>query len=177
MNYMFPSLRRRIMGVIKNEPILKIWRWQRASRKSDYYYYKAHNGGNLIEKLLYIYWISLRNSRGAKLGIETCTLNIGKGLMIYHYTGGIVTNCTAGENLHLHGNNCMGNNGEGTTINPTFGNNVIIGVGAKVIGNVHIADNVKIAAGSVVVKDIDEPGCTVAGIPAKIVRHAERENG
>ena len=48
----------------------------------------------------------------------------------------------------------------------------MLGVGAKVIGAVRVANNVKIAAGAVVVKNILEEGCTVAGIPAKIVKHA-----
>ena len=52
----------------------------------------------------------------------------------------------------------------------------MLGVGAKIIGNVKIADNVRIAAGAVVVKDIIENGCTVAGIPAKIIKHKNHED-
>lgn len=173
-DYMFPTRMRQIMGHIKHEPIMSIWRWQKASRMSDYYHYRAENIGGLLDKILYLYWIGRRNRIGEKLGIELQTTEIGKGLFIYHFGGGIVANGQWGENVHLHGNNCIGNGGPGQHIPPTLGNNIMVGVGAKIIGDVRIADNVRIAAGAVVVKDIDEAGCTVAGIPAKIVRHATK---
>ena len=173
--YMFPTRMRRLMGLIKHEPIMSIWRWQKASRKSDYYHFRVENGGSIFDKIKYIYWISRRNRLGEKLGIELQTENIGKGLFIYHFGGGIVAYGKWGENIHLHGNNCIGNGGPGQHIPPTLGNNVMVGVGAKIIGDVHIADDVKIAAGAVVVKDIPEPGCTVAGVPAKIVKHKYQE--
>ena len=50
-----------------------------------------------------------------------------------------------------------------------IGNNVLIGAGAKIIGNVKIGDNVKIGANAVVVNDIPS-NCTVVGVPAKIVK-------
>lgn len=171
-DYMFPTRMRRIMGYIKHEPIMSIWRWQKASRTSDYYHYRVENGGGLLDKILYLYWIGRRNRIGEKLGIELQTTKIGRGLFIFHFGGGIVANGIWGENIHLHGNNCIGNGGPGQHIPPTLGNNIMVGVGAKIIGDVRIADNVKIAAGAVVVKDIDEPGCTVAGVPAKIVKHS-----
>lgn len=49
----------------------------------------------------------------------------------------------------------------------TIGDNVFIGTGAKIIGDISIANNVVIGANSVVCKSIEEPGITVAGIPAK----------
>ena len=170
--YMFPTKWRRIMGYIKHEPIMSIWRWQKASRYSDFYHYRAENEGTIIDKLRYLYWITRRNRLGEKLGIELQTTEIERGLFIYHFGGGIVANGKWGKNVHLHGNNCIGNGGPGHHIPPTLGNNVMVGVGAKIIGDVHIADNVKIAAGAIVVKDILEPGCTVAGVPAKIVKHS-----
>ena len=52
---------------------------------------------------------------------------------------------------------------------PTLGNNVIVGSGAKVLGNIAIGDNVRIGAGSVVIKPVP-CNCTVTGVPAKIVK-------
>lgn len=52
---------------------------------------------------------------------------------------------------------------------PIIGNRVFIGAGAQIIGNVEIADDVVIGANAVVIKDITEPGITVAGVPAKKV--------
>lgn len=68
----------------------------------------------------------------------------------------------------MHGNNCIGNSHEEDDC-PVIGNNVRLGVGAKVIGNIYIADNVTIAAGAVVTKSCFEKGVTLAGIPAKII--------
>lgn len=72
-----------------------------------------------------------------------------------------------GRDCHLHGNNCIGNAGQGLEECPVIGNNVMLGVGAKVIGAIKIADNIKIAAGAVVVTSFEEEGITIGGIPAK----------
>ena len=66
----------------------------------------------------------------------------------------------------LHGDNCIGNNGKDDGC-PVIGNNVDIGVGAKIIGNVYIADDCKIGAGAIVVKSCKEKGKTLIGCPAK----------
>lgn len=52
---------------------------------------------------------------------------------------------------------------------PTIQSGVMIGAGAKVLGPITIGKNAKIAAGAVVVKDVD-PNCTVVGVPGEIVR-------
>ena len=91
---------------------------------------------------------------------------------IYH-GGSIIINpaVRAGKNCSLHGANCIGNNGLTPDV-PRLGDGVDLGYGAVVIGNVEIADNVKIGANAVVNRSVLEPGCTVAGVPAKIVKHA-----
>ena len=55
----------------------------------------------------------------------------------------------------------------GSTCAPQIGNNVFIGSGAKIIGDIRIADDVAIGAQALVVKSILESGITVGGIPAK----------
>src|ERR1043166_9605994 len=52
---------------------------------------------------------------------------------------------------------------------PTIGNNVVIGTGAKILGNIRIGDNVKVGAGSVVVHPVPDHS-TVVGIPGRVVR-------
>jgi serine O-acetyltransferase len=52
---------------------------------------------------------------------------------------------------------------------PTLGHNVVVGVGAKVLGNIKIGDHVKIGGGSVVIHSVPDH-CTVVGVPAEIVR-------
>lgn len=54
---------------------------------------------------------------------------------------------------------------------PTLGENVVVGAGAKVLGNILIGNEVRIGAGSVVLKDVPSD-CTVVGIPGRIVYRA-----
>lgn len=170
--YMFKSCRRKLMAAIKAEPTYLIMRWQNVARMTDYYYDLSHTKGGLINKILYLWYISRRNRLARRLGLEIGTKNISKGLFVYHYSGGCVVNEASiiGENCHFHGNNCIGNAGPHDLRCPIIGNNVIIGVGAKIIGAVKIANNIKIAAGAVVVHSFEEEGITIAGIPAKKVK-------
>ncbi|KAF0190615.1 MAG: serine O-acetyltransferase [bacterium] len=57
---------------------------------------------------------------------------------------------------------------------PTLGNNIVVGCGAKILGNIKIGDNCQIGANSVVIKDVP-PSSTVVGIPARIVLHEGRK--
>ena len=94
----------------------------------------------------------------------------GQGIMIDHATGVVV-----GETA-LVGNNCsflhavtLGGSGKETgDRHPKIGENVLIGAGAKVLGNITVGDGSRIAAGSVVLHDVPAH-VTVAGVPAKIV--------
>lgn len=89
--------------------------------------------------------------------------------MIFHYNVVINAGSIIGVNCHLHGDNCIGNDGK-TDECPRIGDNVSLGVGAKVIGNVTIANNIKIAAGAVVVHSFLEEGITIGGVPAKKIK-------
>ena len=91
----------------------------------------------------------------------------GPGLSIAHY-GTIVVSTAArvGKNCRLHeGVNIGATNGSSRA--PQIGDNVFIGTGAKIIGDITIADDVAIGANAVVVKSIQEQGITVGGVPAK----------
>ncbi|MDB4586226.1 hypothetical protein OAE01_02040 [Akkermansiaceae bacterium] len=92
-----------------------------------------------------------------------------EGLRIFHY--GIVVNPKAriGKNCKLHGNNCIGNNGTDPGA-PIIGDDVDIGFGAVVIGNVVIPDGTVIGANAVVCRSIEGDGHVVVGIPAKIIQ-------
>ncbi|MCC8153176.1 MAG: hypothetical protein LIP01_02525 [Tannerellaceae bacterium] len=72
-----------------------------------------------------------------------------------------------GKYCKLHGNICIGNDGLSMEA-PIIGDNVDIGVGAKIIGNVKVANNIIIGAGSIVVKDCDKEGVW-AGVPSKFL--------
>jgi len=98
---------------------------------------------------------------------------IGKGIMIDH-AHSIVIGETAvvGNNVSmLHSVTLGGTGKEEEDRHPKIGNGVLIGAGAKVLGNIKIGDCSRIAAGSVVLEEV--PTCkTVAGIPARIVGEA-----
>ena len=166
--YMFQTCVRRICACIKREPAWLILKWQILSRTVDYYNYRLKHSPSIIEKVKYLYFIRKRNIWGARLGLEIGTENIAPGLLVYHFAGGCVVNggSVIGKNCHLHGNNCIGNAGPHDLRCPIIGDNVMVGVGAKIIGNVKIANGIKIAAGAVVVHSFDEPNITIAGVPA-----------
>ncbi len=72
----------------------------------------------------------------------------------------------------LHGDNCIGNDGAQDK-NPVLGDNVELGFGAIVIGDITIASNTIIGAGAVVNRSIDEEGCTCVGVPARKIQPGE----
>ena len=136
-------------------------------RLTEYHY---NNRSRILHKVLYAFCRRRKNVLGRRLGIEMWENTFDSGLMIYH-AGNIVINGGAriGKNCKLHGSNCVGNNGR-TLDTPVLGDNVRLGVGAKVIGNVQLADNVTVAAGAVVVHSCMIPGAVLAGVPAKCVK-------
>lgn len=143
-----------------------IYRYVKLLRKTEYY----HNVQGAWHKLMYILYRRRKNRLGMKLGIEIWDNTFDEGLTIYH-AGNIVINGMSkiGKNCKLHGSNCIGNDGKSLAA-PVIGDNVRIGVGAKVIGDVHIADDIIIAAGAVVIDSCDIKGATLAGVPAKVVK-------
>lgn len=94
--------------------------------------------------------------------------DIGKGFRIHHF-GGVIfhSNVKMGENCTVYQGVTLGDKG-GWGNPPTIGNNVLIGAGAKVLGDIIIGDNVAIGANAVVLSSIP-PNSIAAGIPAKVV--------
>jgi len=95
---------------------------------------------------------------------------IGKGVMIDHATSVVIgETAVVGDDCSLLHEVTLGGTGAShEDRHPKVGRGVLIGAGAKVLGNIKIGDNARIAAGSVVLKPVPA-GCTVAGVPAKIV--------
>lgn len=155
-------------AIVVGHPLVYIMRWQLASRKFDWYSSRPRTLFNLIP---YVFWLRRSNALARKIGVEINTKNIEKGFLLYH-TGATVINggSVVGANLRLHGNNCIGNGGPHNLKCPKIGNNVVVGVGAKIFGDIEIADNVRIGAGAVVNKSILEEGALVVGVPGRIVK-------
>jgi serine O-acetyltransferase len=97
------------------------------------------------------------------------SVKIGKGFYIGHFGGIIVhSDVQIGENFSIGPGVVLGTRGLGNKGVPQIGNNVYIGVGAKVLGNVKVGNNVKIGANAVVIKDVPD-NATVIGIPARLI--------
>ena len=139
------------------------------SFKAIWKYRKAHR---LYEKGHYFLarWISQRAAR--KTGIEIHPgAKIGKGLFIDHGHGVVIGETTIiGDNVTLYQGVTLGGTGKETgKRHPTLEDNVMVSVGAKVLGSFTIGENSKIGAGSVVLKEVP-PNSTVVGVPGRVVK-------
>jgi len=95
---------------------------------------------------------------------------IGHGLFLDHATGFVMGETAVIENdcSIMQAVTLGGTGKDNEDRHPKIGNRVLIGAGAKILGNIKIGDGAKIASGSVVLKAVPE-NCTVAGVPAKPV--------
>ena len=130
------------------------------------------------------HWLWKNNRRDLALYIQSLSSSVfqtdinpaavfGKGIFIDHATGLVVgETARIGDNVSiLHGVTLGGTGKTGGDRHPKIGNGVLIGAGAKVLGNITVGDCSRIAAGSVVLEAIP-PRKTVAGVPARIVGEA-----
>jgi serine O-acetyltransferase len=104
---------------------------------------------------------------------------IGRRFFIDHGMGVVIgETAEIGDDCLLYQGVTLGGTGnEKGKRHPTLGNGVVVGTGAKVLGNIKIGDHVKIGAGSVVVHPVPDHS-TVVGIPGRVVRtRVENENG
>lgn len=98
---------------------------------------------------------------------------IGQGVFIDHGMGVVIGETAIIGNYALiyQGVTLGGTGKESGKRHPTLGENVVVGAGAKVLGNIAIGDNVRIGAGSVVLRDVPS-SCTVVGVPGRIIYRA-----
>ncbi len=95
---------------------------------------------------------------------------IGQGVFIDHGMGVVIgeTAIVGNYTLIYQGVTLGGTGKETGKRHPTLGENVVVGAGAKVLGNLQIGNNVRIGAGSVVLRDVPSD-CTVVGVPGRII--------
>ncbi len=149
-----------------------IWRYLRLLRTAEY----VHNcKTKSIYKLTTEKYLAFRLDRlGLVLGFDIPLNVFGPGLRIVHY-GTIIVNSNArvGANCELHNLVHIAQNlhnaqkGAESDQAPKIGDNVFIGPGARVLGDITIADGIVIGANSVVTKSFYETNITVAGAPAR----------
>lgn len=98
---------------------------------------------------------------------------IGRRFFIDHGEGVVIGETSIiGDDVLMYQQVTLGGTGKDTgKRHPTIGNNVILGAGAKILGNIDIGDFVRIGAGSVVIEDVPQHS-TVVGVPGRIVQRA-----
>jgi len=129
-------------------------------------YRVGHRLWNAGRKDLALYLQSLV-SRFLQLDIHPAS-KIGRGIMIDHATGIVIgETAVVGNNCSLlHGVTLGGSGNEEGDRHPKIGSGVMIGANATILGNISVGDCARIAAGSVVLKDVP-PRRTMAGVPAR----------
>ena len=106
-----------------------------------------------------------------KTGISILPGSFGEGLTIYHHGSIVVNRATkVGKNCCIMNNVNIGANG-GSDKAPVIGDNVYIGPGAVIYGDITIADGCYIGANAVVNKSFNEPYSVIAGVPAKVIKY------
>jgi serine O-acetyltransferase len=115
------------------------------------------------------FYLQSRSSEIFQVDIHPAT-RIGAGIFVDHGTGIVIgeTAVIGDEVSMLQGVTLGGTGAEQGDRHPKIGKGVLLGAGAKVLGNITIGDYAKIASGSVVLKPVP-PGCTAAGVPARLV--------
>jgi serine O-acetyltransferase len=95
---------------------------------------------------------------------------LGKGIFIDHGMGVVIgETAIVGDDALIYQGVTLGGTGkELGKRHPTLGKGVVVGAGAKVLGNIEIGDNVRIGAGSVVLRSVPSD-CTVVGVPGRVV--------
>ncbi|WP_445718785.1 serine acetyltransferase [Flavobacterium sp.] len=134
-------------------------------RKSEYY----KNKSGLIPKCIYLYYKIRFRKKSLKLGFSIPENVFGPGLAIPHY-GTIVVNANAkvGSNCRIHVCTNIGAS-SGNSSAPIIGDNVYIGPGAKIYGDIIIGNNIAIAANAAVNKSFSQDGVLIGGVPAKVI--------
>jgi len=120
----------------------------------------------------FAYYLQSQSSRIFGVDIHPAA-RIGRGIMIDHATGVVIgETATVGDDASiLHGVTLGGSGKSADDRHPKIGRGVMIGAGAKILGNIKVGDCARVAAGSVVLKEVPKM-TTVAGVPAKVVGQA-----
>ena len=113
----------------------------------------------------------LQSTSSSVFGVDVHpAAKIGRGIMLDHATGIVIGETAAVGDMSsiLQGVTLGGTGKDSGDRHAKVGKCVLIGAGAKILGNITVGDGARVAAGSVVLKDVP-PHTTVAGVPAKIV--------
>lgn len=160
-----------IVAVYERDPACR-------SRLDPFLWFK---GFHALQTYRVAHWLQGRGRRGMAMFLQSRSSSIfgvdinpaariGKGIMIDHATGVVIGETAVVEDgvSMLQGVTLGGTGKETGDRHPKIRRGVLIGAGAKVLGNIEIGARAKVASGSVVLHAVPA-GCTVAGVPAKVV--------
>ena len=171
---MFDTIRESIEAYKKNDP----------AARSSLEVLLLYSGLHATQQHRLAHWLHTHDMKFAARAVSQFTrlttgieihpgAKLGRRLVIDHGSGVVIGETVEiGDDCLIYQGATLG--GAGVTCgkrHPTVGNNVMIGSGAKVLGPFKVGDNAKIAANSVVLREVP-PDCTVVGIPGHIVRVA-----
>lgn len=141
-----------------------IYRWQRHLRWEEHY----DNSKNIIGKILFVYHKKMKNIIGQRLGFDVPAHVFDEVLRIHHVgTVSVNKNAKVGKNCDIAGNICLGGKmGEA----PALGDNVQIGWGACILGNITISSGCQIGACAVVTHSCTRQRSILCGVPAREIR-------
>lgn len=137
-----------------------IWNFQKRLRITEYHYNTGH-------KIRYIVNTMILNRKRNKYGLHICINCFDRGLKIMHL-GSILTNSgvRVGKDCSVHIGTAFVSQGVINGV-PVIGDDVVIGVGATLLGNISIANGIAVGANALVNKSFEEEGIAIAGVPAK----------
>jgi serine O-acetyltransferase len=145
----------------------EVWKFEKLLRKTEYY---QNCSKTKLSKAYFYYLRNELHKQQIKLGFFIPPNCFGAGLSIVHTGTILVHNCARiGANCRIHVGSVIAVNDGVSDKAPVIGDNVYIGTGAKIFGDIFIADGIAIGANSVVNKSFSKPNVTVAGNPAKII--------
>jgi serine O-acetyltransferase len=150
-----------------------IERFQKFLRICEYH---KNNNRDFIHKILFIYYYFLFVKLSVKLGFSIPLNVFGPGLCIVHYGTIVVSvNAKIGANCRIHPSTCIGAAG-GKKEAPTIGDNVYIGPGAKLYGNIIIGNNIAIAPNAAVSSSFTDEKILIGGVPARYIKNIDISN-
>ena len=135
-------------------------------RKTEYF---INTGKKLRAFIFRARLMRFHNRTGLRMPLNIC----GKGMYIFHTLPLCINgNVNIGENCRIMPFVCLVGDDKNDDC-PTIGNNVTLGIGCTILGDVYIADGITVGAGAVVTKSFYEPGISIAGVPARKVGEAK----
>jgi len=142
----------------------EVWKFERLLRKVEYY---KNCRTDFFSKMYLLFLKWKFHNLSIKLGYHIEPNIFGPGLALHWQQVGIHGAAKIGANCLMQSGVNIGTKAGESSAVPKIGDNVYIGPGVKIFGDITIADNIAIGANSVVNKSFLEPGISIGGIPAK----------